>query len=181
MNERSKKAVLYAYGFDRIGFSSPRSAIEEDDFIIELINFMGGETLAQADGILIPSGIFESFENYQDHHWTTRTKVKFDRNYMAQREKELFNAIEKGAWVCFLLGKIWNGRKREWLETDLAKKLLNCFFAEVHDHDPNPHIQIKSDEFRAYLDHYGISQTAFAAPTGDLLPQNWTVGNNRLG
>src|SRR6266542_2484830 len=109
MKYRNRKLpIVYAYGFDSLGY--PESAnLDHDEFSIQFISYSATDSLESADGLLIPSGIFETFQTHSPN-WQPYTTCHSDRHRMAEREKQIFNAWEGGAWTCFLLRAVDNGR-----------------------------------------------------------------------
>jgi hypothetical protein len=81
---------------------------------------------------------------------------------LAERKRQILQAPGRRPWVCFLLRVVDNGRSTDWRDTDLAKEFLNAIFHEVACHDPNPHLDCKSDDFRPYFDEYGVARTSFS-------------------
>jgi hypothetical protein len=159
---KSKTSLVYAYGFDSLGFSET-SDLEHDQFTIRFIPYRSTDSLEGADGLLIPSGIFETFETHSPH-WQPYTTCRSDTHRMAEREKQIFNAWDAGAWTCFLLRALDNGTDNRWSGTDLAKKIANQMFKKVADHDPTPHLYSKADEFRDFFKTYGIARTTLEGP-----------------
>jgi hypothetical protein len=158
--QKAKKPI-FAFGFDAAGFSIPSGDLKLlDGLRLRYVSYRADDSLADAEGVIIPSGIFESA--YGGRDWLTG-----DKDQIALREKQLFQLFERGGWVAFLLGKVDNGPSGEWSDTDLAKGLLNPLFKAVIAHEPNPHTTCKADEFRPYLDKYGISRTTLRWPKNE--------------
>ncbi len=167
MSMKATKPTIYAYGFDKYGFSLPSQSIERDDFIVRFIAYESDLSLDSADGLVIPSGIFEQYHRVKDIFGEPAGRdVRYDKALLAAREKQLFNAFQRGIWTAFLLGAVDNGESENWKETDLAKKFLNMFTDRVVTHDPVPYVNCKASEFRIYLDRFGIAQTQFSVKDG---------------
>jgi hypothetical protein len=154
---------ILAYGFDAFGFQIPSASLDlgEGRKLI-YVSCHTDRNLADSDGVIMPSGLFESEHNPKSY--MSRRSFIADEHHLAVREKQIFQLFEKNGWVAFLVGEIENGSSYEWSRTDLAKRVLNDAFGLVVNHDPNPHITCKVDEFRAYLDSYGINRTTFTKP-----------------
>ena len=161
MNKRTAKPTIYAYGFDKCGFSFPSGSLESSSYTVKFLGYESDSSLEDADGLVIPSGIFEEFKSESDAWGDKHLAVRFDKALLASREKELFNAFKKGTWTAFLLRAVNNGQYDNWTNTDLAKKFLNMFAENITKHDPNPYVICKSAEFREYLDRFGVAQTQF--------------------
>lgn len=162
MKTQMRKPLIYAYGFDQLAFLNAAD-VETDDFLLRFIKYRSAESLASADGSLIPSGIFETFER-RGQAWQPYTVCQSDEHRLAEREKQVFNAWEAGGWTCFLLRELNNGEGDKWAETDLVKKMANQMFSNVRGHDPVPHVYGKADEFRDYFKTYGIARTSLGSP-----------------
>jgi hypothetical protein len=169
MKKAGRKWTILAYGFDKVGFSIPSDPIEADDYVIRFLGYTAEQSLAEADGVIVPSGIFEQIKartNYGGHHrW-----VECDKDHLAKREKQVVQLFNKGGWAAFLLRRIETGSS-DWDNSDLAKRFLTGFFRDVECHDPNPHVNCKTDEFADYLHDFGINRTTFGNPKGDRKPR----------
>lgn len=170
MSKAKDKATIFAYGFDAAGFTIPSDPLETAKYLIRFIGYEAEQSLEDADGIIMPSGIFEDFKSSNSyggsHSW-----VECDKDHLAKRIKEVFQNYKRGGWIAFLLREVNNGRYHDWTDSDLAKRLLNSFFYNVECHDPNPHVQCKVDEFADYLHDFGISRTTFGNPRGEHNPR----------
>ena len=91
---------------------------------------------------------------------------------LTMREKEVRNLLlEKGGWVCFLVGEIIDnvyisalygtGRTEEIKKTDLCKRFLNYYNIERVVDLPSPYIHPLFDEFKKYIKDFGIVTTRF--------------------
>ncbi len=159
----ARKPIVYAYGFDKLGY--PRAAENNDEgkFVLRFIPYSSPDFLEPADGIVIPSGIFETFKTRLGAYGHPQTVCISDSHLLADREKQVFNACKAGAWICFLLSELDNVNPH----TDLAKKVANQMFKIVRGHDPQPHIHCKADEFREFFNTYGIARTSLHFPRDD--------------
>lgn len=164
MIKKKGKTTVLAYGFEVAGFMTPTEPLESENHIIHFVEYRSEQSLEKADGIIMPSGIFEQFktrESYQGNY----TVVDYDKDLLAKRQKEVLQNSKRGGWVAFLIRTVDNGdRNRDWSQSDLAKRFLNEFFYEVLCHDPNPNVQCKADEFAEYLHDFGICRTTFSNP-----------------
>ncbi|HEY0456657.1 MAG TPA: hypothetical protein VGE41_09810 [Verrucomicrobiae bacterium] len=168
MSKRVTQKLIYAYGFDKAGFSIPTLEIEKDSYQIQLIDFNAQKPLEGADGIIIPSGIFEQTKFWLDRYGHRYGKVDWNPDHLAMRTKQLQHHIREGGWVCFLLGTIDNGNgDQEMKESDLAKVFLNNKFYSVVCHNAKGILQPKVNEFSAYFKKYGISRTTFWSPVNE--------------
>jgi hypothetical protein len=155
--------LIFAFGFDAAGFAVSSDVKDSSVAGCELryIKYRDNVSLAAADAVIFMSGIFETQHSTDAmggwHRW-----VDCDEHHLALREKEIFQLLKKGGWAGILLRKVENGDAGKWAKTDLAKRLLNGVFKNVFSDDPNPHVTCRRDEFREYLERYGISETTFS-------------------
>ena len=163
MSKSKDKPTVFAYGFDAAGFVLPSDPLETAKYVVRFIGFRAEQSLEDADGIIVPSGIFEEFKE-GGTYYDSRTYVVCDKDHLAKRTKEIFQNYKRGGWIAFLLRAVNNGRYSDYKDSDLAKNLLNAFFATVECHDPNPYVNCKADEFADYLHDFGISRTTFGSP-----------------
>ncbi len=168
----NKKLRIIAYGFDVLGFELPTTPVSVgDNAQIEYLSFPANAALDEADGAIIPQGIFERIE-YSHGYGETYTDVHVKKAILQERQKQVFNLIDERKWVCFLVGsiidKVPNGwDTREIDDTDLCKRLLNALGItklERHTVDGLTIFATKRDEFRAYLRDYGVVNTVFELP-----------------
>lgn len=170
MKKNATKPIIYAYGFDKAGFITPSELLETKNYIIRFLGYAVEQSLEEADGIILPSGIFEEFKSESGYGGTSRW-VECDTDHLAKREKEVFQNFNKGGWTAFLLRSVNNGRANEWQNEDLAKRFLNAFFWNIKRHDANPHVHCKADEFANYLHDFGINRTTFGNAKGKHNPR----------
>jgi hypothetical protein len=171
MSKAKAKPTIFAYGFDAAGFAIPTESVESAKFLIRFVPYVSEESLERADGIITPSGIFESWKSSNSYMGRSSWPVCDNKDLLAKREKEVFQNFKRGGWTAFLLRDVENGDSRNWMDTDLAKRFLNPFFYRVECHDPNPHVHCKADEFADYLHDFGINRTSFGNPKGDHKPR----------
>ncbi len=164
MSNMGRKPLVFAFGFDRLGLTMPDPPREEEGFVLRYIPYAATVSLEQADGLVIPSGIFEKVEAFHDWTGAQGLHIEADTHGLAAREKQYINATQRGAWAVFLLGVVHNGTRSEYRETDLAKKVLNGVVQYVTPCKPEPAVVCKADEFLTYLKRFGVAQTGFSAP-----------------
>jgi hypothetical protein len=178
MSKGKTKPTIFAYGFDAAGFALPSEPIESSKYLIQFVQHTAEQSLEEADGIITPSGIFETLKTSNSYMGSSSWLVCDSKDHLAKREKEIFQNFKRGGWTAFLLRSVDNGGK-DWMLTDLAKRFLNPFFYSVECHDPNPHVHCKADEFADYLHDFGINRTTFWSPKGDYKPR--VLGANNSG
>lgn len=176
MSKAKAKPIIFAYGFDAAGFAIPTDPLETTKYQIRFVGYESTESLEDADGIITPSGIFEKFETHHSYGGGYTT-VDCDKDHLAKRTKEAVQLCRQGGWIVFLLRRV-NMERENWRNTDLSKQFLSSFFYQTECHDPNPHVQCKSDEFSDYLHDFGISRTTFWNARDDHKPRALAVINN---
>src|SRR5690242_1754755 len=95
--------TIFAYGFDRAGFTTPHDPIVIDRAVtVQFVDFYSSRSLTEADGIIVPQGIFEQIETRSDLFsglFGEKTFVSVDRSLMLERELQVFNLLRDGKWV----------------------------------------------------------------------------------
>lgn len=168
--QKSENLRIIAYGFDALGFHLPSSGVTVgNNAEIEFLPFQSKGVLDDADGAIIPQGIFETIEY---SHGDTYTDVHVNKAILQERQKQVFNLIDEQKWVCFLVSSIvdevsdgWD--TREIADTDLCKRALNALEVTKLRRERVDGLTIfdtKSDEFRAYIRDYGVVNTVFEIP-----------------
>src|SRR5258708_7902046 len=105
-----EKERVFAYGFDRVGFQTPKdnhgASWETDSALVTWLPYDDSRRLEDADGIITVQGIFESI-SYHDTFMGDRCgEVRCDRDLMLERDRQVRNVFERGGWICFLIGEI---------------------------------------------------------------------------
>lgn len=165
-----KKFKIYAYGFEQIGFEKKVDSIKlNENSIIEFISFTSNEKLDRADGLIVPQGIFETFKSTMGRDGVY-VDVSVYEDKLLDREREVSNLIKSEKWVCFLVGKIIDRvsqglRERVVDNTDLCKRVLNAINVKRKAIDGNPYLKTKADEFKYFIESYGVARTIFNLPS----------------
>jgi hypothetical protein len=126
MDKAKARPIIFAYGFDEAGFAMPSEDLETTSYIIRFIEYRANQSLEEADGIIMPSGIFEDFKSNRNIGGSS-TWVECDKDHLARREKEVYQNFRRGGWSAFLLKAVYDGNGK-WEDTDLAKLFLKEFF-----------------------------------------------------
>src|ERR1041384_6725867 len=169
----SREKNVVAYGFDAAGFD-----IREGETLpylgpsVEFCRLSDGRSLEDAEGIVVPQGVFEKIEARKSM-LGPKTTVRVDP-LLLERERQVFNLLRAGKWVCFLVGDIVDevpqGMHLESIrDTDLCKRILNAFSVARHhryriDLGSPPEIKIRDAESRLYALRYGDPTTVFDLP-----------------
>jgi len=165
-NETSLEQFIFAYGFDKAGFhcsSKPVGILGSAKVVY--VEFDSSLKLDDADGVIIPSGIFEKI-TAKEWMFDSWYEVECCRDLMLEREKQVWNLIQGGKWVCFLVDEIIDRPKgkqsADATDTDLCKRILNRL--EVKRLQETHGLQVlgsKCPEFADYIRDYGVAKTAF--------------------
>jgi hypothetical protein len=163
---------IWAYGFDAAGFPIDDERIElADASQLEFVRLHDSRDFDAADGVIIPQGIFEKLE-IQRSMFGSKTDVWVDESLLLEREKQIFDLLRQGKWVCFLVGEIvddvWKGMHTGQIhDTDLCKRLLNAFGVDRRRRyklEVSPGVIIRDKEFASYVESCGAPITVFALP-----------------
>ena len=154
---------IFAYGFDFAGFPVSDEPIPlPGGGELQFVKFESPRNLDIADGVIIPQGIFEDIEQRKSL-FGPRTHVWVHRFSMLERERQVFNLLRSGKWVCFLVGRIKDevtqGIHMEPIsDTDLCKRIMNAFGVRrrqrYHLDVPLP-VKVRDREFDRYIGSYG--------------------------
>ncbi|HZD40175.1 MAG TPA: hypothetical protein VE131_05600, partial [Terriglobales bacterium] len=168
------RARTFAFGFDEAGFDLPTESCElADGSLVETIGFNDARALDEADGVIVPQGIFERIRTESHNIWGTTSSVWVHKWPLLERERQVFNLLRQGKWICFLIGEITDeifpGINREAInDTDLCKRLLNAFgVGRRHRYNlPMPNeARTRDTEFEAYVAKYGAAKTVLELPS----------------
>ena len=169
-SESSKKKVkIFAYGFDKIGFQNLDmiSTITKNSEI-KFISMRNSILLDSADGVIIPSGIFENITYLEDRPYGYLFSLGCDNDFLLKKEKEVFNLLKNGGWICFLISKICDNLLRnpedlcsemDCHDTDLSKKFMNRLSISREPFKGSASVSSKNDEFNNYIERWGIAKT----------------------
>jgi hypothetical protein len=168
----SNVVKIFAYGFDAVGFPIDGEPIElADASKLEFIRLHDSRDFCAADGVIIPQGIFERFET-RTSMFSSKTDVWVDESLLLERERQIFDLLRQGKWVCFLVGEIVDdvskGMHTEQIhDTDLCKRLLNAFGVDRRRRyklEVSPGVIIRDKEFESYVESCGAPITVFDLP-----------------
>lgn len=194
-NEKlSSPMKVFAYGFDAAGFSTRDKPVAlDDEGAIQFVPFDHSTSLDSADGVIIPQGIFEEFEQVDSHSplFPGKTTISVHWYNLVERERQLFDMLRKGKWVCFLVGEIKDmisqGFHLESIkDTDLCKRILNAFMIERHRRynvDVPLPLKSRDKEFDVYADRYGTPTTVLELPHKQTVEHRviMELGDNAVG
>ena len=168
---KRKRALVLAYGFDAIGFDingAPRHPAE--NFDVEFCRFPDNPRLDQADGVIIPQGIFEKFVD--GNSWPASTTVRVHKQQLLECERQVMKLFNEGKWGCFLVDAItdfvpcgYGSRRCD--DTDLCKRILNRFRIGRSLIRETPCSWTTVGEFSKYFREYGVAKTAFDIRTSE--------------
>jgi len=175
-NRVRQRETVFAYGFDQAGFTTTHDPIIIDSTLtIQFVDFYSSRDLTEADGVIVPQGIFEKIETRTDLFsglFGEKSFVLVDKSLMLERERQVFNLLREGKWVCFLVGEIIDeiaqGLHSEPIfDTDLCKRILNAFMIDRRRRYrleiPLP-LKVRDEEFEPYMMRYGRPTTVFELP-----------------
>jgi hypothetical protein len=181
MNAFSKSIVkaretVFAYGFDQAGFTTTHDPISINSSVtVQFVDFYSSRNLNEANGVIIPQGIFEKLETRTDLFsglFGEKTFVLVDKSLLLERERQVFNLLRDGKWICFLVGEITDqiaqGLHSEPIfDTDLCKRILNAFMIDRRRRyrlEIPLDLKVRDEEFELYMKRYGRPTTVFELP-----------------
>ncbi len=175
-NKVRARETIFAYGFDQAGFATAHDLISINSTLtVQFVDFYSSRDLNDADGVIVPQGIFEKIESRTDLFsglFGEKTFVLVDKSLMLERERQVFNLLRDGKWVCFLVGEITDqiaqGLHSEPIfDTDLCKRILNAFMIDRRRRyrlEIPLDLKVRDDEFELYMKRYGRPTTVFELP-----------------
>lgn len=172
--DKKQGSLIYAYGFDKAGFATPDGAIEvENGNTIEFLPFDSTVRLDEADGVIVPHGIFEHIE-WQKSYGGGYYKVSVHKDELLERERQVHNLVDDRKWVCFLLGCVVDSvpkghyEQRDISDTDLSKKFLNGLNIQRESCPDGAHVsETNTTEFDSYLRLFGVAKTLLLPPSNN--------------
>jgi hypothetical protein len=170
----SRDNRVFAYGFDAAGFPPRHESIFLGDTEwLEFIDFNDPKSIETADGVIIPQGIFEKIESRRST-FGPKTRVSVQKSSLLERERQVFNLLRAGKWVCFLVREVVDevsqGMHLESInDTDLCKRILNAFnVGRRHRYhlyiDIPREVKAREQEFERYVRDYGKPTTVLEVP-----------------
>ena len=182
----AKELTIFAYGFEKAGFRVPTEVVPLEG-VGQLLFVRQNEPvkLDDSDGVIVPSGIFESFElkeGWNSSYW----EVYCDKDLLIEKEKQVRNLLMDRKWVCFLVGEIKDrlGRHRDKdvSDTDLCKRILNAFRVGRETFgDAVQTVTSKCSEFDSFIREYGVAKTVLEPVEGDDFNTLASVGKYVVG
>jgi hypothetical protein len=170
------RETVFAYGFDQAGFTTTHGPISINSSVtVQFVDFYSSRNLNEADGVIVPQGIFEKIETRTDLFsglFGEKTVVLVDKSLLLERERQVFNLLRDGKWICFLVGEITDqiaqGLHSEPIsDTDLCKRILNAFMIDRRRRyrlEIPLELKVRDEEFDPYMSHYGRPTTVFELP-----------------
>ena len=170
------RETVFAYGFDQAGFTTTQDPISINSSVtVQFVDFYSSRNLNEADGVIIPQGIFEKIETRTDIFsglFGEKTFVLVDKSLLLERERQVFNLLRDGKWICFLVGEITDqiaqGLHSEPIfDTDLCKRILNAFMIDRRRRyrlEIPLDLKVRDEEFELYMRYYGRPTTVFELP-----------------
>lgn len=148
---------VHAYAFEKIGFKDPTGEVEvRDDVFIQFVGYDEDTRLDAADGVIIPQGVFETWE---------RGQMSYDKPRLLAREREVMNLLGTRKWLCFLVQEmrdVFNDITPYVVKsTDLCKRLLSDLGIGWSLQPSGAAVSTKEDAFRPYVERYGVARTLF--------------------
>lgn len=171
--EKKNNMKIAAYGFEKIGFQIPDGHImETKKEKIFFLHIDSEEALDSFTGVILPSGILESFKDQST--WEGRyVDVYCNRDTLLQKEREIINLVNNGGWVCCLVDRIVDKvpygdyRAKNCNDTDIVKKLLNSFDVKREGFKGTAAVKSTNDAFKHYIERYGVAKTILRLPYRD--------------
>lgn len=187
MKKNIKKQKIGALGFEVCGFEIlDNDSLDLEWAIIKFIELGENVSLDSFDGVIIPNGIFEEFKETHNVMGSS-VDVRFRKEILLQRERELINLLGKNGWVCSLIDTIIDSvprglQRAQCNDTDLVKRILNNFNVNRTVFKGSGIVTPLNDEFRRYIQRWGVAKTMFGFRHGFNKHKNLAkVGDRTVG
>jgi hypothetical protein len=166
MTKEKQNRILF-YAFNSIGFTIPKEHLRIDnDTLVEFVDFEMPCDFAEYSMVVLPSGVFEKINIH--NNWNgTYADVKVKENTLLEKERQALNLIRSGNSIVFLVDKIVDEvpfgsyETKKINATDLCKRLLNAFNIPRQLVSSSAFVMPKHDEFKQYIEKFGVAKTAF--------------------
>ncbi|MGB2697042.1 MAG: hypothetical protein WBD28_04180, partial [Candidatus Zixiibacteriota bacterium] len=156
-----EKFNILVYGIDRFGYALPSDSLEAQNYIVNFKGYKTEEKFQEYDGVIVFQSNFETAER---RGFPSGMFVDCDREELVRRKIQLEQLLRRKGFACFLLTRDFVDRQETGSarNTDLAKLALNYanFFRESLGYDCT-NLRIVRDEFRDFLNSYGVAKTKF--------------------
>ncbi|MGR3173119.1 MAG: hypothetical protein ACUZ8N_00780 [Candidatus Scalindua sp.] len=159
----SRTYNILVYGVEKVGLTALSNHIKKNNFSLKFEPFDTSERFNEYDGVILFQGIFEEYE-WVKGTFESHFKLYYDVDELDKRKKETQLLLKNGGFICFILKKDFVDREdgRDFSGTDLAKYYLNIpDFHRENFSGRRTILNIKYDEFRAFLELYGAANTYF--------------------
>jgi type III secretion system FlhB-like substrate exporter len=161
--EEERTYDILIYGIEKLSLKAPREPLRTRNFCLYFEPFSTQRRFHEFDGAVLFQGIFEHFEwkrgvmdSYLDH--------SCHNNELDKRKKEAELLIGGGGFLCFLLNQPFVDieDRQDFRGSDLSKYHLNYSqFYRENFQQRVAQLNIKSDEFRKFLEVYGAASSHF--------------------
>ncbi|MES9899734.1 MAG: hypothetical protein ABW148_12005 [Sedimenticola sp.] len=162
-DEKERTYNILVYGIEKQGLAAPVDPITTRNYTLTFEPFNSSCRFNEFDGVILFQGIFESFE-LKSGVMESYLAHRCDNNELDKRKKEAQLLLEKGGLLCFLLNAPFIDREdgRDFKGSDLAKYHLNYGdFYRDNFKSRIAHLNIKSDDFRPFLEIHGAATSHF--------------------
>lgn len=166
----SDQVRIMIYGAELFGYRVPNSSLNSVNYLLEFCPVKTDRDFSEFDVVIFFEQLFETVKENKI--------ICSDKSEMLKRAKQAFKLIEKGGYVCMLFYVIrdkyvitdyWNSNSYQSNDTNLAKILLNDYGIDEairkSTETPLKHFKLYRNEYKKYLEDYGVCQTYFQIPT----------------
>lgn len=168
------KLNLLVYGIEQKSLTLPHESIKEKNYILHFEPLDTQKRFNDFNGVILFQGIFERFEEDRDSFGDLYYKDFCNNTELNKRKKEVNLLLEKGGFTCFILTDKFldNYRGSNFSHTDLTKFFLNLLGSTFNRDNFDKPITVgvgpKRDEFKSFLDQFGVANSYFRFYGSDL-------------
>ena len=154
---------ILIYGIEKLGLKAPHEPLRTRNFCLYFEPFSTQRRFHEFHGVILYQGIFERFE-WKPGLMDPYLAHSCDTDELDKRKKEAQLLVRNGGFLCFLLNRPFVDREdgQDFRGSDLSKYHLNYSdFYRENFQQRIAQLNIKSDEFRKFLEIYGAASSHF--------------------
>lgn len=166
----SDQLKIMIYGANSLGYKVSNTSLNTGKYLLEFCPLKTDRDFSEFDVVIFFERLFETV--HEDKI------ICSDKAEMLKRAKQIFKLIEKGGHICslfydirdtYVISSYWEAHTYSSNDTNLTKILLNDYgIAEkfrISTKTPFKHFKLYRNEYKKYLEDYGVCQTYFQIPS----------------
>ena len=161
---------IMIYGAESLGYHVPKASLNSSNYLLEFCPVKTERDFSEFDVVIFFERLFETV--HQDKI------ICSDKPEMLKRAKQVFKLVEKGGYICslfyeiwdtYVISSYWDSHSYQSNDTNLMKILFNDYGIDKDIrktiNTPLKHFKLYRNEYKKYLENYGVCQTYFEIPS----------------